>query len=90
MKIGIVGLGFFSDDFVRLFNIHPDVEEVVVADLDAERVKESMKKHHLKRGFGSFEEMLKGAPDLDCIGIYTQRHLHGPMIAQAMKVGKML
>ena len=43
MKIGIVGLGFFSDDFVRLFNIHPDVEEVVVADLDAERVKESMK-----------------------------------------------
>ena len=31
MKIGIVGLGYFSDDFVRLFNIHPDVEEVVVA-----------------------------------------------------------
>ena len=28
MKIGIVGLGKFSDDFVRLFKIHPDVEEV--------------------------------------------------------------
>ena len=88
MKIGIVGLGYFSDDFVRLFNIHPDVEEVVVADLDEKRVKASMEKHHLKRGFSSFEEMLEQAPDLDCIGIYTQRHLHGPMIAKAMKMGK--
>ena len=88
MKIGIVGLGYFSDDFVRLFNIHPDVEEVVVADLDEKRVKASMEKHHLKRGFSSFEDMLENAPDLDCIGIYTQRHLHGPMIAKAMKMGK--
>lgn len=88
MKIGIVGLGFFSDDFVRLFNLHPDVDEVAVADLDEKRVKESMEKHHLKRGFSSFEDMLENAPDLDCIGIYTQRHLHGPMIAKAMKMGK--
>lgn len=38
MKIGMVGLGQFYNDFVRLFNLHPDVEEVVVADLYAERV----------------------------------------------------
>lgn len=88
MKIGIVGLGFFSDDFVRLFNMHPDVDEVVVADLDADRVAESMKKHHIKRGFSSFEDLLENAPDVDCIGIFTQRHLHGPMVVKAMKMGK--
>ena len=71
MKIGIVGLGFFSDDFVRLFNMHPDVDEVVVADLDADRVAESMKKHRIKRGFSSFEDLLENAPDVDCIGIFT-------------------
>lgn len=88
MKIGIVGLGQFSDDFVRLFNLHPDVEEVVVADLDENRVKESMAKHRLKRGFSSFEDILEKAPDVDSIGIFTQRHLHGPMIVKAMEMGK--
>ena len=49
IKIGLVGLGKFSDDFVRLFNIHPDVDEVVVADLDEEKIEYSKKKHGIKR-----------------------------------------
>ncbi len=88
MKIGIVGLGLFSDDFVRLFKMHPDVEEVVVADLSEERVKESMEKHGIERGFYSFDELLEKAPDVDSIGIFTQRHLHGPMIIKALEKGK--
>lgn len=32
--------------------------------------------------------MLKNAPDVDCIGIFTQRHLHGPMVIKALKMGK--
>lgn len=88
MKIGIVGVGQFSDDFIRLFNLHPDVEEVVIADLVEDRVKESMEKHGIKRGFTSFEDLLEKAPDVDCIGIFTQRHLHGPMILKALRAGK--
>ena len=88
MKIGIVGLGQFSDDFVRLFKLHPDVAEVAVADLSPEHVAYSMKKHAIKRGYASFDEMLDKAPDLDAIAIFTQRHLHGPMIVKALKAGK--
>lgn len=88
MKIGLVGVGKFSDDFIRLFNIHPDVEEIVIADLVEERVKESMAKHGIKRSFGSYEEMLDKADDIDCVAIFTQRHLHGPMIIEALKRGK--
>ena len=88
IKIGLVGLGKFSDDFVRLFNIHPDVDEVVVADLDEEKIEYSKKKHGIKRGFNSFEALLEGAPDVNCIAIFTQRHLHGPMIIKALKAGK--
>ena len=88
MKIGVVGVGNISDDFIRLFNIHPDVEEVVLADLDEERVKTSMEKHNIKRGFSSFEEILEKAPELDSVAIFTQRHLHGPMIIEALKRGK--
>lgn len=88
MKIGIVGIGQFSDDFIRLFNLHPDVEEVVLADLVEDRVKASMEKHGIKRGFTSFEDLLEKAPDVDCIGIFTQRHLHGSMILKALRAGK--
>jgi len=88
MKVGIVGAGAFSDDFIRLFNMHPDVEEVVIADLNAERVRKCMERHNLKRGFLSFDELLKEAPDVDSIGIFVQRQLHGPMAVEAMKAGK--
>ena len=84
VKIGIVGLGFFSDDVSGLFHQHPAVEEVVVCDLVMERVEQSMKKHGLKRGFTSMDEMLEQAGDLNCIGIFTQRHLHSKLVLQAL------
>ncbi|MBQ8814060.1 MAG: Gfo/Idh/MocA family oxidoreductase [Lachnospiraceae bacterium] len=88
MKIGIVGMGGFSDDFVKLFTLHPDVEEVVVADLDESRLHKAMEKYNIKRGYTSYEELLENADDVDSIAIFTQRHLHGPMIVQALKAGK--
>lgn len=88
IKIGVVGLGFFSDDFIRLFNLHPDVDEVAVADIVPERVKEKMAKYNLKRGFLGLDEMLAEAPDIDSIAIFTQRHLHGPMVEKALLAGK--
>ena len=88
MKIGIVGLGGFSDDFVRLFKMHPLVEEVVVADIMKERRDDTIKRHNIKRAFSSFEELLEKAPDVDSIAIFTQRHLHGPMTIHAMEMGK--
>ena len=33
LKLGIVGYGGFSRDFVQLFNKHPDVESLSVAEL---------------------------------------------------------
>ena len=39
IKIGVVGAGPFSSDFIRLFKLHPDVEEVALADLDPEKLK---------------------------------------------------
>jgi predicted dehydrogenase len=85
MKLGIVGAGRFSVQFVPLFQVHPLVESVSVTDLLPER------RHAFAEKFGvgtydSFEEMLKS--DVDCIAIFTQRHLHGPMAIQALQAGK--
>lgn len=88
IKIGVVGCGAFSADFIRLFNNHPDVDEVAVADVFEERAKSTAEKFGLKRYFLSLDDMLENAKDLDSIAIFTQRHLHGPMIIKALKEGK--
>ena len=87
LRIGIVGLGYFSDDFIKLFKMHPDVEEVAVCDLLPERVEASMAKHKLTKSFLSYEEMLKDK-SLNCIGVFTQRHLHAKMVLDALDAGK--
>ena len=88
IKIGVVGCGAFSADFIRLFNLHPDVEEVAVADVFEERARSTAEKFGLKRYFTSLDDMLEHGSDLDSIAIFTQRHLHGPMILEALKRGK--
>lgn len=88
IKIGVVGAGLFSGDFIRLFKLHPDVEEVVIADVVPERVKDAMTRHGLKRGYLGLDEMLAEAPDIDSVAIFTQRHLHGPMVIKALEAGK--
>ena len=88
IKIGVVGCGAFSADFIRLFNNHPDVDEVAVADVFEERARSTAEKFGLKRYFLSLDDMLDNGSDLDSIAIFTQRHLHGPMIIKALKQGK--
>ena len=88
IRIGVVGVGNFSDDFIRLFLLHPDVEKVALADLDAERLKTSGEKYGITDLYSSLDEMLKEGKDLNCIGIFTQRHLHGPMVISALEAGK--
>ena len=87
LRIGIVGLGYFSDDFIKLFRTHPDVEEVAVCDLLPERVVASAAKHKITKTFSSFDEMLRDR-EINCVGIFTQRHLHAKMVLAALDAGK--
>lgn len=85
MKIGVVGAGQFSRFFLPLFQAHPDVAEVYVTDLVRERALNAQEKF----GVGvmdSFEDMLKS--DIDCIALFVQRHLHGPLSVKALEAGK--
>lgn len=86
MKIGICGCGAFAACFVPLFRAHPLVEEVVLADLSAERVFKMADENGIKRRVIGFEELLK--TDVDALAIFTQRQLHGPMAVTAMRAGK--
>ena len=88
VRIGFVGYGDFCKDFVNLFNKHPDVDEIAVAELNPEIRKEIKATYPDFRVYESYDDMLEKATDLNTIGIFTQRHLHGPMVIKALKAGK--
>ncbi len=85
-KIGVCGMGNFGPRFVPLFKAHPLVDEVVLADLMEDRVREVAGEHGIERTCGSLEDLLK--TDVDAVGIFTQRWMHGPQAVQALKAGK--
>jgi predicted dehydrogenase len=86
MKIGVCGTGRFGQNFIPLFKSHPLVQEVVLADLLADRLREIAAKYDVKRTFASLNELCDS--DIDAVAIFAQRHLHGPLTMQALKAGK--
>ena len=86
LNIAFIGCGDFAKNFVPLFKLHPLVEKVYVCDLIAERAEEYSKKYSVEI-IATFEEVLKRR-DIDCVAIFAQRHLHGPLVLQALSAGK--
>lgn len=86
LKVGFCGSGMFARHFIPLFQAHPDVDEVVLSDLNPEVLKEKAEKFGIERTFASHDELCKS--DVDAIAIFTQRWLHGPQAIQALKAGK--
>lgn len=87
INIGIVGFGEFSESHLDLWLNHPLVDKVVGAEIIDERREHIANTYGIKM-YKSYDEMLEGEPKINCIGIFSQRHQHGPMVIQALKVGK--
>jgi predicted dehydrogenase len=86
LKIGILGAGKFGSCFVPVFQKHPDVEDVYLADINKQRLAEKSKALGVKKTFNSLDELC--ASDCNCIAIFTQRWQHAPQAVQALKAGK--
>ncbi|HLS13064.1 MAG TPA: Gfo/Idh/MocA family oxidoreductase [Beutenbergiaceae bacterium] len=86
MKIGVIGTGRFAGSFIDLWNRHPDVSEVWVTDLVAERATEHQERFGIAGTFTDMDQML--ASDLDAVAIMTQRWTHGEYALAALRAGK--
>lgn len=86
LNIAFIGCGDFARNFVPLFKLHPLVGKVYVCDLITERADEYSKKYSVET-VASFEEVLKRR-DINAVAIFAQRHLHGPLVLQALSAGK--
>ncbi len=86
LKIGICGAGRFGSAFISVFQRHPDVEEVYLADLIPDRLAAKAAEFGVEKTFASLEELCSG--DCDCVAIFTQRWLHAKQAVYALKSGK--
>ena len=87
IKVGICGAaGGFSKSFIPLFQAHPGVDEVYLAELQADKLAEQAAMFKVEKTFSSLDELCRS--DCDAIALYTQRWMHGPQAVQALKAGK--
>ncbi|OAE02943.1 Gfo/Idh/MocA family oxidoreductase [Arthrobacter sp. OY3WO11] len=85
-SLGVVGAGQFGSQFAHLFNLHPGVSEVYVADELPERAAEAVARYGLAGVEDSFDALLDS--DVDAVAIFTQRWTHGPLVERALRAGK--
>lgn len=86
LKIGICGIGRFGKLFVQLFNAHPGVEEIVLADSIIQRAETTAQQYGVKRVLPSLDALCES--NVDAIALFTQRHLHGPQTVKSLQAGK--
>ena len=86
LRIGICGTGAFANSFIPLFKAHPSVDQVILSDLDEEKLQEKSQRFGITETLPSLDALCDS--DVDAIAIITQHHLHGPQAVQALRSGK--
>lgn len=86
IKIGLCGAGQFGSVFVPVFQRHPDVDDVYLADVLPDRLAQQAAKLGVRQTFDSLESLCES--DCDCIALFTQRWMHAQMAIKALKAGK--
>jgi len=79
-------VGAFAQCFIPLFKAHPLVDEVVLCDLDADKLKANSERHGIPNTSPSLDDLC--AMDVDAVAIITQHWLHAPQAIQALRAGK--
>lgn len=86
LKIGVVGAGPFANHFIPLYQAHPLVGEVRMAERMPERREAAIARHGLTATYEDFGDLL--ASDVDAIAVFTQRWTHTPFALAALRAGK--
>ncbi len=86
IRLVLVGTGAFGSAFIPIFQAHPLIRSVALADNSPERLAREAERHGIKETHPSFEAALRS--DCDAIALFTPRHTHGPLALRALEAGK--
>ena len=86
ITVGMVGTGAFAQCFIPLFQAHPLVDEVILCDLDTDKLQWNCNKYGIHKTSPSLDHLCK--TDVDAVAIITQNWMHAPQAVQALRAGK--
>ena len=86
IKVGMVGVGAFAQCFIPLFKAHPQVDQVVLCDLDADKLRHNAEQYDIPNTCPSLDALCQ--TDVDAVVIITQHWMHAPQAVQALRAGK--
>jgi predicted dehydrogenase len=87
VRIGVVGLGYWGPNLLRVLGDNPDVEVAWICDRDRDRLAQQRRRYPRARFTAHIERVL-GDPGLDAVIIATPVNTHYDLAAQALSAGK--
>jgi predicted dehydrogenase len=87
VRIGIVGLGYWGPNLLRVLADLADVEVAWICDLDLERVEKLGRRYPAVRRTARFEDLLEDAT-VDAVVIATPVFTHHTLTMRALAAGK--
>ena len=86
VRIAIAGVRFGAE-FVPIYAQHPDVDEVILCDPNAERLRDVGDRFGIARRFADLDDVL-AAPDIDAIHLITPLLTHYALTLRVLRAGK--
>jgi predicted dehydrogenase len=87
VNVGLVGLGYWGPNLLRVLAECPDVEVRTICDLDGDRLERFARRHPTVATTHFFDDLLED-PDIDAILIATPISTHFDLASRALTAGK--
>lgn len=84
---GVIGVGTWGENHVRVFTQNPHANLIAIADVDESRAQSIAKKYGVRTYYTDHTDMLKD-PEIEAVGIATPDHLHLEPCVAAAEAGK--
>ncbi len=84
--LGVIGLGAFGQNHVKVYAEHPQAELVAVCDIKEDLTKKTAERYGVE-GYTDYHEMLKN-PGLEAVSVVTPDFLHRNPVIAVVEAGK--
>jgi predicted dehydrogenase len=87
VRMGVVGLGYWGPNLVRVLHELPCAQVTVICDLDEERLSRVARRYPSVRATTSYDELLASG-DVDAVIVATSVGSHHMLASAALRAGK--
>ena len=87
VRIGVVGLGIMGEQYVRIYQAHPDARVTAISTRRPERLAEIGSKYGVEGRHADFREVIE-RDDVDAVCVATPDAVHHDAVRAALEAGK--